>query len=109
VRTTFEEIFRREGVTPAIVEGDAFHRYDREKMQAKLIEKQRQGYANFTRHWTAGRTPDAFAGKGWSEWGDSNSRPPAPEAGALPGCATLRLNEADVYRQAPPDPQPSAG
>ena len=27
----------------------------------------------------------------WSEWGDSNSRPPAPEAGALPGCATLRL------------------
>jgi Phosphoribulokinase / Uridine kinase family len=109
VRTTFEEIFRREGVTPAIVEGDAFHRYDREKMQAKLIEKQRQGYANFSRHWTAGRTPDAFAGKGWSEWGDSNSRPPAPEAGALPGCATLRLNEADVYRQAPPDPQPSAG
>ncbi len=28
--------------------------------------------------------------KRWSEWGDSNSRPPAPEAGALPGCATLR-------------------
>ena len=26
----------------------------------------------------------------WSEWRDSNSRPPAPEAGALPGCATLR-------------------
>ena len=25
VRTTFEEIFRREGVVPAIVEGDAFH------------------------------------------------------------------------------------
>ena len=29
VRTTFEEIFRREGVVPAIVEDDAFHRYDR--------------------------------------------------------------------------------
>ena len=27
VRTTFEEIFRREGVTAAIVKGDAFHRY----------------------------------------------------------------------------------
>src|SRR5262245_11799288 len=26
----------------------------------------------------------------WSEWRDLNSRPPAPEAGALPGCATLR-------------------
>jgi phosphoribulokinase len=48
VRTTFEEIFRREGVTPAIVEGDAFHRYDREKMQEKMIEMQRQGYANFS-------------------------------------------------------------
>ena len=35
VRTTFEEIFRREGVVPAIVEGDAFHRYDRETMQEK--------------------------------------------------------------------------
>ncbi len=26
----------------------------------------------------------------WSEREDSNLRPPAPEAGALPGCATLR-------------------
>jgi hypothetical protein len=26
----------------------------------------------------------------WSGWGDSNSRPPAPKAGALPGCATSR-------------------
>jgi hypothetical protein len=26
----------------------------------------------------------------WSEWQDLNLRPPAPEAGALPGCATLR-------------------
>jgi phosphoribulokinase len=48
VRTTFEEIFRREGVTPAIVKGDAFHRYDRENMQRKMIEKQRQGYANLS-------------------------------------------------------------
>ena len=48
VRTTFEEIFRREGVVPAIVEGDAFHRYDRENMQEKMIEMQRQGYANFS-------------------------------------------------------------
>ncbi len=27
----------------------------------------------------------------WSEWRDSNPRHPAPKAGALPGCATLRL------------------
>lgn len=29
-------------------------------------------------------------GEKWSEREDSNLRPPAPEAGALPGCATLR-------------------
>jgi hypothetical protein len=43
------------------------------------------------------RTPNSprpeDAEEEWSEWGDSNSRPPAPEAGALPGCATLRLDE----------------
>jgi hypothetical protein len=27
-----------------------------------------------------------------SGWGDSNSRPPAPKAGALPGCATSRVD-----------------
>ena len=29
----------------------------------------------------------------WSERRDSNSRPPAPKAGALPGCATLRIKK----------------
>ena len=29
-------------------------------------------------------------GRYWSGRGDSNSRPPAPKAGALPGCATPR-------------------
>ena len=38
VTTTFQQIFRREGVTAAIIEGDAFHRYDRQKMRAKLAE-----------------------------------------------------------------------
>src|SRR3982751_2698658 len=34
-----------------------------------------------------------FLGDGraeWSEWQDLNLRPPRPERGALPGCATLR-------------------
>ena len=31
-----------------------------------------------------------WANQKWSERGDSNSRPLAPEASALPGCATLR-------------------
>ena len=32
-------------------------------------------------------------GEGWSGRRDSNPGPPAPKAGALPGCATPRLNE----------------
>jgi phosphoribulokinase len=38
VTSTFQQIFRREGVTAAIIEGDAFHRYDRKEMRAKLAE-----------------------------------------------------------------------
>ena len=36
VKTTFQQIFRREGVAAAIIEGDAFHRYDRTEMRAKM-------------------------------------------------------------------------
>jgi phosphoribulokinase len=43
VKTTFENIFRREGITPAIVEGDAFHRYDRNDMRAMLEEAKEAG------------------------------------------------------------------
>jgi phosphoribulokinase len=38
VKSVFQEIFRREGITPAVVEGDAFHRYDRAEMRAKMAE-----------------------------------------------------------------------
>jgi phosphoribulokinase len=43
VKTVFQEIFRREGITPAVVEGDAFHRYDRTAMREKMAEKQTGG------------------------------------------------------------------
>ena len=35
----------------------------------------------------------------WSEWQDSNLRPPRPERGALPDCATLR-DQRRLYRPA---------
>ncbi len=38
VTTTFQQIFRREAIKAAIVEGDAFHRYDRKEMRAKVAE-----------------------------------------------------------------------
>jgi len=38
VTTTFEQIFRREGVEAAIIEGDSFHRYDRLAMRELLAD-----------------------------------------------------------------------
>jgi len=43
VTTTFEQIFRREGIGAAIVEGDSFHRYDRLAMRELLAEAVAQG------------------------------------------------------------------
>lgn len=43
VTTTFAQIFRREGINAAIVEGDSFHRYDRKEMRALLAEASEQG------------------------------------------------------------------
>jgi phosphoribulokinase len=36
VRRTFEQIFRREKITAVFVDGDAFHRYDRDEMKAAM-------------------------------------------------------------------------
>ena len=44
VTSTFEQIFRREGVNAAIVEGDSFHRYDRMEMRALIAEANAQGH-----------------------------------------------------------------
>ena len=48
VTTTFQQIFRREGVNAAIVYGDAFHRYDRDEMRARMEEAQAKGETNFS-------------------------------------------------------------
>jgi phosphoribulokinase len=43
VTRTFQHIFRREKIHAAIVEGDAFHRYDRAEMRARVAEAHAQG------------------------------------------------------------------
>jgi len=48
VKTTFQQIFRREHILPTIVEGDAFHRYDRLEMRDRLAEAQKSGNAHFS-------------------------------------------------------------
>ncbi len=48
VKDAFEHMFRREGLTPAVIEGDSFHRYDRAAMKAKVAEEEAQGNTNFS-------------------------------------------------------------
>lgn len=48
VKMTFEQIFRREKVTAAFIEGDAFHRYDRAGMQAASEKAAAEGKAAFS-------------------------------------------------------------
>lgn len=48
VKRIFEQIFRREKVEAAFIEGDAFHRYDRAAMKAKVAAEERNGNPNFT-------------------------------------------------------------
>ena len=38
VTRTFQQIFRREAVEAVIIEGDSFHRYDREEMKLRQAE-----------------------------------------------------------------------
>ena len=48
VTRTFENIFRREKVTAAVIEGDSFHRYDRKEMKAKAAEAEALGNKHFS-------------------------------------------------------------
>ena len=48
VMRTFEQIFRREGVTAAFLEGDSFHRYDRAQMKQKMADERQRGNHNFS-------------------------------------------------------------
>ena len=48
VKNTFDQIFRREGVHAAYIEGDAFHRYDRAGMRTALAEAGANGNHHFS-------------------------------------------------------------
>lgn len=48
VTRTFQHIFRREKITAALVEGDAFHRFDREQMKAAMAKAAKRGNGNFS-------------------------------------------------------------
>jgi phosphoribulokinase len=47
VTRTIEHIFRRERIRAAIVEGDSFHRFDREQMKIAIAEAEDRGNSHF--------------------------------------------------------------
>jgi phosphoribulokinase len=48
VMWTFQQIFRREGVRAAVIEGDAYHKYDRAEMRKKMREEHDAGNQHFS-------------------------------------------------------------
>jgi phosphoribulokinase len=52
VTRTFSNIFRREGVKAAIIEGDSFHRYDRKEMKQRGAAAEKEGNKHFS-HFSA--------------------------------------------------------
>ena len=48
VTHTFENIFRREDVKAAVIEGDSFHRYERKEMKLRQAEAEKDGNKHFS-------------------------------------------------------------
>lgn len=48
VKSTFDQIFRREGIKSVSIEGDAFHRYNRADMKAELAARKAAGDETFS-------------------------------------------------------------
>ncbi len=61
VKNTFDQIFRREGVLAAYIEGDAFHRYDREGMKVALADAGAKGDNHFSHFSPAANLLDDLA------------------------------------------------
>jgi phosphoribulokinase len=48
VKDAFEHVFRREDISPAVIEGDSFHRFNRVEMKAAMVEAEKEGNQNFS-------------------------------------------------------------
>lgn len=75
VKAAFEQIFRREGIIPAIIEGDSYHRYNREDMD-KAIQEGLENGKNVTHFGPEGNLFDELEGmfKEYSEKGTGKQR-----------------------------------
>lgn len=92
VTRTFENIFRREGLEAAIVEGDSFHRFDRQAMKTAMAEAEKNGKPHFSHF---GEDANLFAEleslfRDYAESGTGRSRKYLHDA-----------NEAEPFQQPP--------
>ena len=72
VKDTFEQIFRREGVNAAFIEGDAFHRYDRAKMKQVMADETAKGNNHFSHFGTEANLLDRLEAV-FRDFGESGS------------------------------------
>ena len=77
VKQTFEQIFRRENVDAAYIEGDAFHRYDRAEMRAKMAEEAERGNKHFS-HFSPEANLFEELEKAFRDYGETGTGDDAP-------------------------------
>ena len=83
VTRTFENIFRREQVRAAIIEGDSFHRYDRQEMKTRQAEAEKAGNKHFSHFGPDNNLFEELEGlfRSYSETGTGRSRKYLHDAG----------------------------
>ena len=76
VKKTFDQIFFREKVVAASIEGDAFHRYDRAEMKKAMADAEAKGNTHFSHFGEdanlLGELENTF--RSWSETGTGKTR-----------------------------------
>jgi phosphoribulokinase len=72
VTRTFVNIFRREQVRAAVIEGDSFHRYDRKEMKQRQAEAERAGNGHFS-HFGPDNNLFAELGQLFHSYGESGT------------------------------------
>ncbi|MEK7426461.1 MAG: phosphoribulokinase [Actinomycetota bacterium] len=96
VKHTFDQIFRREGVSVVSIEGDAFHRYDRAEMRERILDHEAAGNNHFSHFGPDANLLDELEAvfRGYGETGRGRTRlyvhdeAEAAERGAAPGTFT---------------------
>jgi phosphoribulokinase len=83
VMQSFQHIFRREGIKAHVVEGDSFHRYNRQEMRANMKEAEAGGNKHYSHFGPYSNLLDQLEAlfKGYGESGAGRSRKYIHDAG----------------------------